>query len=238
EALARLGVRTIGQLRETPRSTLTRVLGPRTPEIMALADGSDRTGLGRRPKARPLGTDRTGTEDPTDPAEGRRRSTQMADDVARQLRRGGVTTRPVVLKLRAPDGTTRTRSSTLDQPTASGERLREHVVSLWERERPTMPRVRLAGVRAAHLEPVTGAPVQSELTDRSAGWQDLEAAMDRALDRFGSRSLGRGSTLPTASDGPRDRSVAARGDRPVTGPHAGRPARNEEADEGGAATGV
>src|SRR5699024_5119891 len=128
EALARLGVRTIGQLRETPRSTLTRVLGPRTPEIMALADGSDRTGLGRRTEDRSLGTERTWDEDLTDPAEVRRRITQMADDVARQLRRGGFTTRTVVLKLRAPDGTTRTRSSTLDQPTASGERLREHVV--------------------------------------------------------------------------------------------------------------
>src|SRR5699024_1569732 len=83
EALARLGVRTIGQLRETPRSTLTRVLGPRTPEIMALADGSDRTGLGRRTEDRSLGTERTWDEDLTDPAEVRRRITQMADDVAR-----------------------------------------------------------------------------------------------------------------------------------------------------------
>ena len=162
----------------------------------------------------------------------------MADDVARQLRRGGFITRTVVLKLRAPDGTTLTRSSTLDQPTASGERLREHVVSLWERERPTMPRVRLAGVRASHLEPAAGAPVQSELAGRAAGWQDLEAAMDRALERFGTRSLGRGSTLPAASDGTRDRSAAARGDRPVAGPRAVRPTGNDEADEGGAATGV
>ena len=59
ESLARLGVRTIGQLRETPRSTLTRALGPRTPEILALADGTDRTGLGRRTKDRSLGTERT-----------------------------------------------------------------------------------------------------------------------------------------------------------------------------------
>ncbi len=238
ESLARLGVRTIGQLRETPRSTLTRALGPRTPEILALADGTDRTGLGRRTKDRSLGTERTWDEDLTDPAEVRRRITQMADDVARQLRRGGFITRTVVLKLRAPDGTTLTRSSTLDQPTASGERLREHVVSLWERERPTMPRVRLAGVRASHLEPAAGAPVQSELAGRAAGWQDLEAAMDRALERFGTRSLGRGSTLPAASDGTRDRSAAARGDRPVAGPRAVRPTGNDEADEGGAATGV
>ncbi|WP_394214508.1 DNA polymerase IV [Brachybacterium vulturis] len=200
EALARIGVRTIGELREIPRSALTRAVGPRAPEILALADGSDRTGLGHRTRDKSLGTERTWDADLTDPAEVRRAITQMADDVARQLRRGDVVTRTVVLKLRAPDGTTITRSSTWDQPTSSGERLREQVVPLWERERSTMRRVRLVGVRAAHLEPAAGTPVQSELNVRAAGWQDLEAAMDRALERFGTRSLGRGSTL-VADDG-------------------------------------
>ncbi|ASK66627.1 DNA polymerase IV [Brachybacterium avium] len=203
ESLARIGVRTIGQLREIPRSALTRALGPRAPEIAALAEGSDRTGLGRRARDKSLGTERTWDQDLSDPAEVRRSITQMADDVARQLRRGDFVTRTVVLKLRAPDGTTITRSSTLDQPTSSGERLREQVVSLWERERSTMCRVRLAGVRAAHLEPAAGSPVQSELNPRAAGWQDLEAAMDRALERFGTRSLERGSTLSAAPDGAR-----------------------------------
>lgn len=224
ESLARIGVRTIGQLREIPRSTLTRSLGPRTPEIMALADGSDRTGLGQRAKDKSLGTERTWDEDLTDPAQVRRSITQMADDVARQLRRGGFVTRTVVLKLRAPDGTTLTRSSTLDQPTASGERLREQVVSLWERERSTMRRVRLAGVRAAHLEQAAGTPVQSELNARATGWQDLEAAMDRALERFGTRSLGRGSTLAADPDGarqdPPDPATGPTGHRTGDGPSA------------------
>jgi len=195
-SLERLGVRTIGQLREIPATTLARALGPRAAEITALADGSDRTGLGHRTRDRSLGTERTWDEDLTDPQEVRRRITMMADDVSRQLRRGGFVTRTVVLKLRAPDGTTLSRSSTFDQSTASGERLREHVVALWDRERGSMPRVRLAGVRATQLEAAGGAPVQSELTARPAGWTDLEAAMDRARDRFGSASLSRGSTLP------------------------------------------
>ena len=207
--LERLGVRTIGQLREVPTSTLARALGPRTPEILALADGSDRTGLGHRTKDRSLGTERTWDEDLTDPAEVRRRITMMADEVSRQLRRSGFVSRTVVLKLRAPDGTTLSRSSTFDQPTASGERLREHVVALWERERPTMRRVRLAGVRATQLEPAAGVSLQSELSARPAGWTDLEAAMDRARDRFGSASLSRGSTLePGRAEAPPTESPA------------------------------
>ena len=125
----------------------------------------------------------------------------MADDVARQLRQEGTVARTVVLKLRSPDGTTITRSSTLDQPTASGERLREHVVALWERERHRLRRIRLAGVRVTHLESSGTAPVQHELASRSTLWRDLETAMDQATSRFGAASLSRGSTLGPASDG-------------------------------------
>ena len=199
--LERIGVRTISQLREVPAATVARVLGPRTPEVLRLADGSDRTGLGHRTRDKSLGTERTWDEDLTDPLEVRRRVTIMADEVAHQLRRSGFVTRTVVLKLRSPDGTTITRSSTLSQPTASGERLREHVVALWEREQHRLRRIRLAGVRATQLEPTDEVPVQQELTGRSAGWQDLEAAMDRARERFGGATLSRGSTLSGGSGG-------------------------------------
>ncbi|APX34468.1 DNA polymerase IV [Brachybacterium sp. P6-10-X1] len=199
-SLERIGVRTIGQIREIPPSALARALGPRAPEIARLAAGSDRTGLGRRVRDKSVGTERTWDEDLTDADQVRRRITVMADDVARQLRRGELVARTVVLKLRSPDGTTITRSATLDQPTASGERLREHVVALWERESHRLHRIRLAGVRATHLEPEASTPYQHELTARSGQWRDLEAAMDRAVDRFGTTSLSRGSTLQRAPE--------------------------------------
>jgi DNA polymerase-4 len=200
--LGEIGVRTVGQLLEVPVSALRRVLGPRTDGVVLLARGADRTGLGRRVRDKSLGTERTWDEDLTDPQEVRRRITMMADDVARQLRASDFLARTVVLKLRSPDGTTISRSSTFEHPTATGERLREHVVALWERERAGMPRVRLAGVRAMHLEPAATTPVQHELTARSAGWEDIEAAMDQARARFGTASLGRGSTLdPLARQG-------------------------------------
>ncbi|MGO3208241.1 MAG: DNA polymerase IV [Brachybacterium sp.] len=219
-ALERIGVRTVGQLRDIPSTTLTRALGPRAREVAALADGSDHTGLGHRTRDRSLGTERTWDADLTDAQEVRRRITQMADDVARQLRRGGFVARTVVLKLRAPDGTTITRSSTFDLPTASGERLREQVVTLWDRERDALPRVRLAGVRATHLEPAAGVPMQAELSARSAGWHDLEAAMDQAMERFGAHSLSRGSTLGPAEGGSQRTASGAEGAAPEKGaPH-------------------
>lgn len=199
-ALERLGVRTIGELPAVPATTLRRALGPSAPVIAAIARGEDRTGLGMRTRDKSLGTERTWDEDLTDPARIRREVTLMADAVGRSLRAKGFAARSLTLKLRAPDGTTITRSSTFSQPTSSGERLREHAVALWEREEQRMPRVRLAGVRA---EQIGSADSEArELTGRTRGWQDLEAAMDRAVERFGRASLSRGSTLPPARPGP------------------------------------
>ncbi|WP_193104233.1 DNA polymerase IV [Brachybacterium sp. FME24] len=200
-SLERIGVHRVGQIRDVPPSTLARALGPRAPDVTRLADGSDRTGLVHQVRDKSLGTERTWDEDLTDAEDVRLRITVMADDVARQLRRDEMVARTVVLKLRSPDGTTITRSSTLDQPTSSGERLREQVVALWERERHRLRRVRLAGVRVTHLEPSASTPVQHELTMRSGQWRDLEAAMDKAVDRFGSSSLSRGSALGPGASG-------------------------------------
>jgi DNA polymerase-4 len=193
-ALEGLGVHRIDQLREVPPRTLQRVLGPRARPVALLAAGKDRTGLGARVRDRSVGTEHTYEQDLTDPAEVRRDLTRMADGVARTLRRNRQLARSVSIKLRAPDGTTLTRSATMVQPTASGERLREHVVALWERERTRITRVRLAGVRAENvLVGESGAP--GELTGPTTGWQGLEQAMDKAQDRFGTDSLTRGSTL-------------------------------------------
>lgn len=194
DALEGLGVRTIDQLRDVPPRTLERILGPRAHPVALLAAGKDRTGLGTRVRDRSVGTEHTYEQDLTDPEEVRRELTRMADGVARTLRRQGQLARSVTVKLRGPDGTTVTRSSTMVQPTASGERLREHVVALWEREQVRLSRVRLAGVRAENiLVGELGAP--GELTGSTTGWQGLEQAMDRAQDKFGADSLTRGSTL-------------------------------------------
>lgn len=197
-ALERLGVRRIGQIAELPLPALRRAIGPQATEVLRIATGEDRTGLVHRARDKSVGTERTYEEDIADPLEVRRRLTRMADEVAATLRSQGLTARTVALKLRSPDGATITRSATFAQPTASGERLREHVVTLWERAAPQMPRVRLAGVRAEQLRPAGEQAAPAELHGRTATWQDLEAAMDRARARFGDVTLSRGSTLPRA----------------------------------------
>jgi DNA polymerase-4 len=56
------------------------------------------------------------------------------------------------------------------------------------------------GVRAENLVRTQDAGTAGEVGPGS-GWQDLEAAMDRARDRFGSASLGRGSMIARSPSG-------------------------------------
>ncbi|MCS6712392.1 DNA polymerase IV [Brachybacterium sp. EF45031] len=223
--LGRLGVRTVGDLLAVPPSALRRAVGPQAEALRRLAAGEDRTGLEtRRVRDRSLGTERTFDIDLTDPLEIRARLTAMADEVARSLRRHDMLTRTVSIKLRRHDSRTITRSVTLDQPTASSERLREHVIALWERSREEVPRVRLAGVRAENLRRRDEGAEPLELTGRTTGWSDLEAAWDRIGDRFGQGSVHRGSQIrpagparPIDAGGPADstRFSDPRGDRAV-----------------------
>ncbi|MFC0675498.1 DNA polymerase IV [Brachybacterium hainanense] len=199
-ALERLGVRTIGELREIPGPTLRRTLGPQAGMVAQIAAGTDRTGLGRQVRDRSLGTERTFEEDLVERTDVRRVLTGMADEVARSLRREDLLARTVSIKLRAPDGTTITRAATMGQPSSVGERLREHVIALWEREAGGLPRLRLVGVRAEHLLPAQGGG-SVELAGRTTGWRDLEQAMDRARDRFGGESLSRLSHLAPRQGG-------------------------------------
>jgi DNA polymerase-4 len=200
KALGGLGVRTIGQLRDVPTTTLRRVLGPQAPQIARLAAGEDRTGIGTRVRDRSVGTERTFDVDLADRERIRARLIGMADEVGRSLRRDGFLARTVSLKVRRGDSSTFTRSATMGQPTASGERLREHVLVLWERESDRVGSVRLLGVRAENLVRTQDAGTAGEVGPGS-GWQDLEAAMDRARDRFGSASLGRGSMIARSPSG-------------------------------------
>ena len=52
-------------------------------------------------------------------------------------------------------------------------------------------RIRLLGVSLENLSDETGAVEQLELGEREVGWREAQAAIDRAITRFG-----RGSVLP------------------------------------------
>jgi DNA polymerase-4 len=75
-------------------------------------------------------------------------------------------------------------------------------------------RLRLVGVRASGLRPVTGAARQLAFGDRPAGWREAEQALDRIARRFGADSVRPAALFGTAQEPARPASRDSQPDAP------------------------
>jgi DNA polymerase-4 len=117
------------------------------------------------------------------------------EQVAKRLRRSGLSARTVTLKLRYGDFTTITRSRTLPQPTNVTEELWQAARGLIEawalREfRP----LRLLGATASGLQGRTGSQLSLFEYPGREKLQRLDETLDRIAERFGEDSVQRGRT--------------------------------------------
>jgi len=183
EQLERLGLRTVGDVANTPLS-LTKALGVAAGQkLHDLSWARDPRAVTTEREDKSVGHEITFEYDVTDPAAIRRELLRMSDQVAVRLRRAGLVGRTVVLKLRYGDFTTITRSRRLEEHTALGRRIYDEVSDIYAGvERPDA-RIRLVGVRMEQLSPASDAVLG--LWDTDEGWRDAEDAIDAVADRFG-----------------------------------------------------
>jgi DNA polymerase-4 len=211
EALESRGIRLIGDVIDTPADVLDRALGAAMGDrIRRLARGIDARDVQTEHVEKSIGHEETFHEDIVDDAILRSELRRLADRVGARLRAGGVEASRIAIKVRFADFTTISRSQTLPEPTAVGQRIGDAAHELFAGvERPMA--VRLIGVRAERLGPTgAGAPT---LWDDDAEWRRLEGALDGAAVRFGkgvvtrATLLGRtrgGGTLPSHPRPPGD----------------------------------
>jgi DNA polymerase IV len=202
ESLARLGVRTIGDLAALAPEVLVRRIGSHGEDLLRLAQGLDDRPVETQSEAKSVGQEHTYDEDTADMARLRRTLLDLADGVGGRLRSGALRGRTVTLKYRDETFHTVTRAETLDAATDSGARLFEVAWRLMagvHRGR----KVRLLGLYAsgfgegAQLDLFTKEPVAGEEADR---------LRDRVAERFGAGALIRASLLEPSSRGKRHRS--------------------------------
>lgn len=111
----------------------------------------------------------------------------QASRVGRRLRRAGLRTRVVQLKIKLSDFTLLTRRTTLDEPTDDGQTLYRAATDLLKRA--ALPgRVRLTGVSAQELHPAADAQMGLFAAPPSRSAR-LNAALDRITDRFGNDAV-------------------------------------------------
>lgn len=195
EALAAIGVRTIGQIAALDRNWLVERFGRAGEVLVERAQGRDPTPVhsGRRPN-RSISHEVTFGEDIEDRDELVHVLSRHAERVGRSLRGAGRRARTVTLKLRWNDFTTLTRSTTLDRPIQSTTAIRDAGLAMLDSVLDASGRrpVRLLGLGVTNLvEDALQLELETAATSTLEDEQ-LDRTLDAVRDRFGDRAVRRG----------------------------------------------
>ncbi len=186
--LARMGVKTIGQLARVPKTLLERHFGRHGSGLHRTARGIDDTPV---PYYRPgedarkqISREETLAQDTRNLAVLERRLLALCEEVGRRLRGRGQRARTVTLKVKLSNFKLFTRSETLDEPTELDEVIFEVAQKLLGRVRFGAQAARLVGVGVSNLCDGSG-PDQLSLFERAEERGELARARDELAERFG-----------------------------------------------------
>jgi len=208
--LEQLGVKTIGDLAALPSETLVRCLGPSLgAHLSALSHAEDPRPVETVGGAKSISVEQTYDIDLVGRSVLERELLRMSDRLALRLRRAGMATRTVSLKVRFEDFSTITRSHTEPLPIDTSHDLYAISLRLLDRAAVGGRPVRLLGVGGDSLT-ASGEPRQLDLEGNE--WGDLEDAVDEVRRRFGDGAVG-----PARLAGPPEDPAAESVDTPDDG---------------------
>jgi len=195
EQLARLGIKTIGDIARYPAKQLILKFGKHGEELAERSKGIDTRPVETESETKSVSKETTFNQDLRDAELLKRTLRSLSDGVGRQLRKNGLSGTTVRIKLRWSDFTTLTRQVTLPHPTQHDNEIYQAALKLFTRAWAGRP-VRLIGVGVSGFE---GGAFQTGLWDAPLPKQDtrLESVLDTLRDRFGESVVKRGSDLLT-----------------------------------------
>ena len=192
EELQRLGLRTVADIAHTPIETLKRALGESAGvALYELAWARDYREVVPDAPEKSISAAETFSYDLEDREEIFRELLRLTERATHRLRKRELRSKTIGLKVRFSDFTTITRSKTVALPINGTHEIYEIAKELFLALKIDGARIRLLGVSLENLSDETGAVEQLELGEREIGWREAQAAIDRAIMRFGS-----GSVLP------------------------------------------
>jgi DNA polymerase-4 len=198
--LRALGVTTVGQVAALSEPVLVAILGRgHGRHLHALAHNLDPRPVLTGRRRRSIGAQRAHGRRPFDPVETDADLQALVDRVTRRLRRARRVGRTVVLRLRFDDFTRATRSRTLPQATASTETILRAARELLAETTPTIERkgLTLIGISVANVQ--DAIPLQLALALDGRRTAELDEALDRVRDRYGSAAITRGVLVGRAA---------------------------------------
>ena len=189
ELLEKMGLFTIADIANTPRSTLIRVLGQASgASLYELAWGRDYRDVITEHAEKSISASQTFDVDLYQPEEILKEFLRLTEKSADRMRAKGLAANTISIKVRFADFKTISRSKTLDLPTTGTQEIFEVAKSLYLGLDLDRVLVRLVGVSLDSLvenDDVT----QMVLGERTSSWQQADRAIDRVKAKFGSGSL-------------------------------------------------
>jgi DNA polymerase-4 len=196
EAFDRLGVRTIGELRQLSPELLRRRFGESGEHFRRLAHGIDERRVVPDREAKSISHETTFAKDLDDPHVLRAWLLELSEQAAWRLRRHKLRGRTVTIKVRFDDFQTITRSQTLDEPTDITQEIAQTALGLLTDRMPARRlRVRLLGVGISGFDNPEQVQVGLFADDDRRRQTRLDETADRLKERFGSNALQRASSL-------------------------------------------
>lgn len=189
-----MGIRTVRDLAALPLELLEEAHGEWGHRLYQKARGISLSPVLKRDDSRSISRETTLEKDSNDPAFVESKLSWLVEKAASQLREEGLRARCVSLKLRDSNFKTMTRSHTLNEATCEDHVIFDTVGGLFRKLFTRRTRVRLIGVALTSL--TSGAAPQMELFENpgSKQWQKLYQGIDRIRDKYGFRSIVKGSS--------------------------------------------
>ena len=193
EQLAKIGVRTIGDLANWPERDLYQRFGQQGYDLARRANGIDYREVITQRATKSISQETTFEQDVSDETQLLSKLRKQADSIGKSLKHADLLGATVKLKLRWADFTTVTRQTTLPDPTDQADMIYQYAVELfqqnWKRGLP----IRLIGLGISGLQPPSR---QLSLWD-SPNLQkqaNLQTVIDELREKFGQESIYQGIT--------------------------------------------
>jgi DNA polymerase-4 len=186
------GIHTLGELRSAPDAVLWPLFGRYAAWMRERASGIDDRPVLPEVEDKSLSAEDTFDEDIGDARTLHRQLARLAELAASRLRKRGLMAGCVGVKIRRGDFTTFTRQRAIAPPSCEGRTITgvaAELLSRWLAGNPGA-KLRLLGVVLTELTPASQLGLFEE-----PKLKGVDAALDEAQARFGSRALRRGSSI-------------------------------------------
>jgi DNA polymerase-4 len=188
--LARVGIKTIGDIARHPAADLIRWFGENGRDLSRRACGVDDSPIATEHEVKSISQETTFARDVRDDKLLAATLRELSAEVGCRLRKAGIAGITVRIKLRWPDFTTLTRQVTMSQPTDQDEEIYRLALDLLGKVRSKGKAVRLIGVGVSGLcAPLRQLGLWDADSEKSRRLQD---ALDTLRAKFGEKAIRRG----------------------------------------------